>query len=528
MSQHIDSIIECKGALILGAGIAGLFTALKLSPFPATVLAGTRPGMSGSSAWAQGGIAAAVGADDSWQSHAADTLTAGAGLCDPEIAALVTREAPERIADLVAYGTPFDRKPDGTLALGREAAHAHNRIVHIKGDRAGAEISRTLAERALATPSIRLLEGFHAVELAFEDGRVTGLFARTGIGPSARLVLFRAPAIVFATGGVGALYAVTTNPLEARGEGLGMAARAGALIADPEFVQFHPTAIDVGRDPAPLATEALRGEGAILVDEAGRRFMPQIHTDAELAPRDIVARAIHREIAAGHKVYLDCTKAIGAAFAQRFPTVHAACIAAGVDPATQPIPVAPAAHYHMGGVASDAWARSSLAGLWVVGECAATGLHGANRLASNSLLEAIVFGARAAADIAGSVSSRPGAGNPPAPERFASPAPPHVLRDAMTRCAGLERDAAGLRQVISVIDQVERAGGREPALLNMTSTAKLIATAALVRQESRGGHYRTDYPATGADAKRTFMTLADAQAIAAARVDTSPARVAMP
>jgi len=307
-----------------------------------------------------------------------------------------------------------------------------------------------------------------------------------------------------------------------------MAARAGALIADPEFVQFHPTAIDVGRDPAPLATEALRGEGAILVDEAGRRFMPQIHTDAELAPRDIVARAIHREIAAGHKVYLDCTKAIGAAFAQRFPTVHAACIAAGVDPATQPIPVAPAAHYHMGGVASDAWARSSLAGLWVVGECAATGLHGANRLASNSLLEAIVFGARAAADIAGSVSSRPGAGNPPAPERFASPAPPHVLRDAMTRCAGLERDAAGLRQVISVIDQVERAGGREPALLNMTSTAKLIATAALVRQESRGGHYRTDYPATGADAKRTFMTLADAQAIAAARVDTSPARVAMP
>ncbi len=232
-----------------------------------------------------------------------------------------------------------------------------------------------------------------------EDGRVTGLFARTGIGLHTRLVLFRAPAIVFATGGLGALYAVTTNPLESRGEGLGLAARAGALIADPEFVQFHPTAIAIGRDPAPLATEALRGEGAILVDETGRRFMLDVHKDAELAPRDVVARALHRELAAGHKTFLDCTKTIGASFEQRFPTVYGACKSAGIDPATQPIPVAPAAHYHMGGIASDADARASLDGLWVVGECAATGLHGANRLASNSLLEALVFGARAADDI---------------------------------------------------------------------------------------------------------------------------------
>src|SRR5579871_2102603 len=321
MSRHIDSIIECKGALILGAGVAGLFTALKLAPFPALVLAGTRPGMSGSSAWAQGGIAAAVGEGDSWQSHAADTMAAGAGLCDPDVAALVAREAAARIEDLVGFGAPFDRKADGTLALGREAAHSANRIVHIRGDRAGAEISRTLAERALASPSISLLEGFHAIELAMQDGRVTGLFARHGIGTHTRLILFRAPAIVFATGGLGALYAVTTNPLEARGEGLGMAARAGAIIADPEFVQFHPTAIDIGRDPAPLATEALRGEGAILVDETGRRFMPDVHRDAELAPRDIVARAIHRQIAAGHKTFLDCTQSIGSSFAQRFPTV---------------------------------------------------------------------------------------------------------------------------------------------------------------------------------------------------------------
>jgi L-aspartate oxidase len=516
MTRPVDSIIECKGALILGAGIAGLFTALKLSPFPATVLAGTRPGVSGSSAWAQGGIAAAVGAGDSWQSHAADTLAAGANLCDRDIANLVAREAPSRIDDLLALGVPFDRKADGSLAVGREAAHSASRIVHIKGDRAGAEISRTLAERALATPSITLMEGFHAIELALEDGRVTGLFARTGIGRDTRLVLFRSPAIVFATGGLGALYAVTTNPLESRGEGLGMAARAGAIIADPEFVQFHPTAIDIGRDPAPLATEALRGEGAILVDESGRRFMLDVHPDAELAPRDVVARALHRERAAGHKTFLDCTKAIGASFAQRFPTVYGACIAAAIDPATQAIPVAPAAHYHMGGIASDARARSSLGGLWAVGECAATGLHGANRLASNSLLEAIVFGARAADDIAANVTARAGHGTPPAPERFASPAPPHVLREAMTRLVGLERDEAGLSEALAVIAQVERAGGNEPALLNMTAAAKLVTSAALARRESRGGHYRSDYPNTDPAPRRTFMTLGEAEAVAGA------------
>jgi L-aspartate oxidase len=511
-----DSIIECKGALILGAGIAGLFTALKLAPYPATVLAGTRPGMSGSSAWAQGGIAAALGEGDNWQSHAEDTLAAGAGLCDPAIAALVAREAPERIGDLLNLGVPFDRRDGGKLALGREAAHSHNRIVHIAGDRAGAEISRVLAERALATPSITLLEGFHAIELAIEDGRVAGLFARTGIGRDARLVLFRAPAIVFASGGLGALYAVTTNPLESRGEGLGMAARAGAIIADPEFVQFHPTAIAVGRDPAPLATEALRGEGAILINDLGERFMLDVHKDAELAPRDIVARALHRQRVSGRKTFLDCTQAIGASFAQRFPTVYGACAEAGIDPATQPIPVAPAAHYHMGGIASDERGRSSLNGLWAVGECAATGLHGANRLASNSLLEGLVFGARAAEDIAATVAPRLGHGTPSAPERFASPAPPHVLREAMTRLVGLERDEAGLSEALAIVDQVERAGGHEPALLNMTAAARLTAAAALQRHESRGGHYRSDFPDTDPAPRRTFMTLADARAIAPA------------
>jgi L-aspartate oxidase len=521
MSRHADNVIEARGALILGAGLAGLFTALKLAPFPALVLAGARPGTTGSSVWAQGGIAAAVGAGDSWQSHAADTIAAGAGLCDSAIAALVTREASARIDDLVRYGAPFDRDADGNLAVGREAAHSAARIVHISGDRAGAEITRTLAEQALAAESISVLEGFHAVELAMEGGRVIGLFARYGSGTDAKLVLFRAPAVIFATGGLGALYAVTTNPLETRGEGLGMAARAGARIADPEFVQFHPTAIAVGRDPAPLATEALRGEGAILVDETGRRFMPSVHSAAELAPRDVVARAIHREIAHGHRVFLDCREAVGDAFAAHFPTVYGACRSAGIDPAREPIPVAPAAHYHMGGIASDARGRTSLEGLWAVGECAATGLHGANRLASNSLLEALVFGARAAEDVAANVAPVAGRGLPPVPARFAAAPPPQALRDAMTRFVGLERDAVGLKRALGAIAAVERASGGEPALLNMVASAKLVAAAALARRESRGGHFRTDHPQTDDHAQRTFLTLAEAERIAGLGEDSS-------
>jgi len=511
--SHIDNIVETDGALILGAGIAGLFTALKLAPMPSIVLAGTRPGVSGSSAWAQGGIAAAVGEGDSWQSHAHDTMAAGAGLCDPAIVDLVAREAPDRIADLVRLGAPFDRKADGRLAVGREAAHSMPRIVHVKGDRAGAEISATLAARAGENASITLLEGFHAVELAMENGRVTGLFARSGSGSDARLILFKARAVVLATGGLGALYAVTTNPPEARGEGLGMAARAGALIADPEFVQFHPTAIAVGRDPAPLATEALRGEGAILVNGRGERFMLAVHDDAELAPRDVVARAIHRQIAAGQPVFLDCRQAVGADFARRFPTVYAACVDAGVDPVTQAIPVAPAAHYHMGGIASDAVGRSSLPGLWVAGECAATGLHGANRLASNSLLEGLVFGARVADDIRGQLAMGAVRGTPPAPQLFASPAPPHVLRATMFRDVALERDADGLAHALDVIARLERIS-HEPALLNMAAAAKLVTAAALARTESRGGHWRSDFPQTAPQGTRTLMTLADATHIA--------------
>jgi L-aspartate oxidase len=515
MNNRIDNIVECDGALILGGGIAGLFTALKLAPLAVMVLAGRRPGASGSSAWAQGGIAAAMGPDDDWRRHAADTIAAGAGLCDPNIVELVAREAGARIADLLDLGAPFDRKSDGALALGREAAHSRARIVHVKGDRAGAEISATLAARAAATPSIQLLEGFHAVELAQEDGRVTGIFARYGQGAGTRLILFRARAVILATGGLGALYGVTTNPPETRGEGLGMAARAGAVIADAEFVQFHPTAIDVGRDPAPLATEALRGEGATLIDENGSRFLAAIHPQAELGPRDVVARAIHRRIAGGHKVFLDCRQAVGGAFAQRFPTVFASCQAAGIDPAIQPIPIAPAAHYHMGGIASDALGRSSLEGLWVVGECASTGLHGANRLASNSLLENLVFGARVASDVRGVLAPGSPRGLPRAPQMAALASPPRLLREAMSRHVGLERDASGLAEALDVIARVEKAGNGEATLLNMTTAARLVTTAALARQESRGGHWRTDFPKSENLGQRSFLTLPAADTIGA-------------
>jgi L-aspartate oxidase len=515
MSRQVDNVIHVPGALILGAGLAGLFTALKLSPFPACIVAGAQAGTTGSSVWAQGGIAAAIGPEDTWTSHLADTLAAGAGTTDRDIAAVVAREAHTRIDDLLRYGAPFDRNTDGSLALAREAAHSAARIVHVSGDRAGAEVTRCLADAAKAEPSIDILEGFHALELAMEAGCVTGFFARYGSGAGAKLVLFRAPAIIFATGGLGSIYAVTTNPPESRGEGLGMVARAGAIIADPEFVQFHPTAIAVGRDPAPLATEALRGEGATLVDETGRRFMTTVHAAAELAPRDVVARAIHREIGIGHRVFLDCRAALGAKFAEHFPTVYAACISAGVDPTAQPIPVAPAAHYHMGGIASDTNGRSSLPGLWAVGECASTGLHGANRLASNSLLEALVFGARVADDVKNTVLITATRSDPPAPTRFAAPAPPQILRETMAKNVGLERDADGLAAALATIGSLERASGGEPSLLNMTATAKLVAAAALERRESRGAHFRLDYPQAEKSGARSFLTLADAEKIAA-------------
>lgn len=513
MTRRTDNVIDSGGVLIVGAGLAGLFTALKIKG-QATVLSAASLGSGASSTWAQGGIAAALGADDSPELHARDTEIAGAGIVDPKIARLIASEAATRIDDLARLGVPFDRDAKGNFVLGREAAHSRNRIVRVTGDRAGAEIMAALIKQVKEEPRIRILEGLVAFDLATQGGRVVGVYAHP-LSDKSSPVLIRAEATIFALGGVGGLFEVTTNPPQARGQGLGMAARAGATIADPEFVQFHPTAIAIGRDPAPLATEALRGEGAILLNDKGERFMLAAHHDAELAPRDVVARGIFREIKAGRKAFLDTRDAIGNAFPEKFPTVFEYCRSAGIDPRVEPIPVAPAAHYHMGGIAVDEHARTSLEGLWAIGECASTGAHGANRLASNSLLEAIVFGARAAADVERvSHQHHPKPNHLTPPPNGGSPNGPAVttLRKTMTMNVGLERNATELIAALATIAQLEKATLGDPDMRNMTATASLIAGAALNRTESRGGHFRSDYPQAGAEAKRTFVTLAEIRA----------------
>jgi L-aspartate oxidase len=405
MTVHVQLPAKAhEGIVVVGAGLAGLFTALKLAPLPVTVISAARFGEGASSLWAQGGIAAALAEGDTAEAHAADTIAAGAGIVDEKIALLMAREARERIEDLLFYGVPFDKDLEGRLALGREAAHGRSRILHVKGDTAGRAIMHALTEAVRKTPSITVLERLAARDLLLRERSVAGIELAPADDPRARGFILPASAVMLATGGAGQLYSVTTNPREARGEGIAIAARAGAIIADAEFVQFHPTAINIGRDPAPLATEALRGEGALLINARGERFMRAVHDDAELAPRDVVARAVYREVMSGRGAFLDC-RALGNTLVEHFPTVVAAARTAGIDPVREPIPVAPAAHYHMGGILTDASGRSTVDGLWACGEVASTGAHGANRLASNSLLEAVVFGARVAKDIAS--SSRP-------------------------------------------------------------------------------------------------------------------------
>ncbi|HEV3092549.1 MAG TPA: L-aspartate oxidase [Candidatus Cybelea sp.] len=497
-------------ALVVGAGIAGLIAAFKLAPAKVTVLCKTRLGKGAATDWAQGGIAAAMGADDSPRLHAIDTQRAGAGISDTKIVEILTQDAPARVEELLELGAAFDRNDEGELALGREAAHQRRRIVKAGGDATGHEILKTLIEAVHEHPSIEVVENFTAEDLVVAAGGIAGVYATENA--SRESVEFLSGAVVLATGGAGRLYRYTTNPVEATGDGIAMAARAGAVLADMEFVQFHPTALAIGRDPMPLVTEAVRGEGAILVNDLGERFMRAVHPDAELAPRDVVARAIFEQQQRGRSVGLDARSAIGARFPQAFPTVFRFCMDAGIDPRLENIPVAPAAHYLMGGIAVNEWGRTSLEHLWACGETSATGVHGANRLASNSLLEALVYGSRVAEDIAGAA---PSAGvvvaelpAPPALCAIAEAQAINDLRNLMYANVGLVRTESGLREALARIAELEAAAPPKGVLRNLLVVGRLIAEAALARSESRGSHFRSDYPLTDeALAKRSFTRL---------------------
>ncbi len=476
--------------VIIGGGLAGLMAALQLAPQKVIVLSRAPLGEEAASAWAQGGLSAAIGADDSPALHLADTLAAGDGLCDEPTARRIVEAAPALVDELARHGARFDP------GLGLEAGHSRRRIVHAMGDASGREILRAVIAAVRRAGHVEVMEACSAVRLLMRNGRIAGVLAR---GPGGPFVL-RASRVVMATGGLGGLFGHSTNPSGAIGQGLVLAARAGAALADLEFVQFHPTALDVGLDPMPLVSEAVRGEGATLIDETNTRFMAG-QGRAELEPRDVVSRAVWRHMQQGHRVFLDARTALGARFATRFPGITAACRAAGIDPATQPIPIRPAAHYHMGGIAVDAAGRSTVPGLWACGEAASTGLHGANRLASNSLLEAAVTGREVARDVSGTASRL---GAPLAPLDL--PAAPDAtrVRQILSAHAGVLRDGEGLATAAAQLAPLAlgRGGAADPALL-----ALMMVSAMQRRTESRGGHSRTDFPATDpAQAHRATLT----------------------
>lgn len=499
--------------LIIGAGVAGLYTALKMAPRPVTVITARPLGKGGATPWAQGGMAAALGENDTANLHFSDTMQAGAGLVDPDAASVLADGGKAAVEDLQHYGVLFDQDADGALKLGREAAHCRDRIVHAAGDQAGAAIMDALITAARNADHISIIERLVVEDLLTDDHSAVG-GALVFEPKSRKRGCFDASHTILATGGLGGLFAVTTNPVAAQGHGLAFAARAGAIIRDPEFVQFHPTALAVSEDPAPLATEALRGAGAVLVNADGAPFMKRYHKDADLAPRDIVARAVEAEILEERGAFLDATTSVGDKFESAFPTVYAACKRAGIDPSREKMPIAPAAHYHMGGVMTDLDGKSTVEGLYAIGEVASSGVHGANRLASNSLLEAVVFGARIADALReADAEKRHDAGAPgDRVDLDPKPADPEAmtrLRSAMSSGCALLRSAESLNATLDVIHALGAGPYMTSGLKSTLVTAELIAQGALMREESRGAHTRTDFPQTDDDPFHTEICADD-------------------
>jgi L-aspartate oxidase len=482
--------------LVVGSGVAGLHTAWRASANDDVIVLTKRSLFDSSTAYAQGGIAAALGAGDSPELHWRDTLAAGGALCDKEAVRVLVEEGPARVLELQTAGAEFDLTADGKLSLGNEAAHSAKRIVHAHGDQTGAEVARALAHKVRESPRIDVLETARVLDLIVYGETVYGVKASI----AGRPVEIIADATVLATGGCGQVYRYTTNPQVATGDGYAIAHRAGATLADMEFVQFHPTALDTPENPLSLISEAVRGEGATLLNAEGKRFMPARHRLAELAPRDVVAREIFRERQRTGSVFLDA-RMLDRSFTTRFPGIFSICMARGIDPRHDLIPVTPAAHYMMGGVVVDLAGRTSLERLYACGEVSRTGVHGANRLASNSLLEGLVFAERVARDMVGvpSLDRQPPALEPwDVPQlldRGAAQVAADAIREVMWTNAGIARTAKGLRTAVARLAEIaDRLPTGATEETNMVDTARLIAEAALLRKESRGGHFRTDFP----------------------------------
>lgn len=493
--------------VVVGSGIAGLTTALQCRAYGLSVLLVTKARVDeGSTKWAQGGIAAALGEGDTPDQHQADTLVAGAGLCDVAAVRVLVTEGPDAVRKLIQRGANFDTEDSGEISLTREGGHLRNRIIHAGGDATGAEVSRALVAAVQNDPNIELIE--HALvldALKDADGQVCGVTLHV-IGAGSRDGVGRvlAKAVVLATGGLGQVFAQTTNPSVSTGDGVALALRAGAKVADVEFIQFHPTVMYLGENSKgqqPLISEAVRGEGAYLIDDAGARFMQGVHPLAELAPRDVVAIAcmrVMRRTGAKH-VWLDVRHLDG--FEKRFPTIYASCVAHGIDPLHQLIPVAPASHYASGGVRVDINGRTSVEGLYACGETACTGVHGANRLASNSLLEGLVFSERIAADIAAH-TPEPGAPVENASkEILLDPAVRNEIQQSMSRGAGVLRSSDSLLATVADLTRIEDRFSQAPCVeawetTNLFQLAQAILKAALIRQETRGSHWREDFPET--------------------------------